>query len=112
MSARVVIALSAEAQIDRHQAWWREHRAGSPWLFAESFALALGQLESAPECGTPYTDPRVANVRRLPIAQTGHALYYVHDSPRVGGAAPSSGVVTILAITGPGRGRPPRLARR
>lgn len=101
MSARVVIAATADKQIDAHQEWWTTHRRDAPGMFADEFALAIVTLEVTPDLGTPHYDPRVEGVRRLQLRGTRHALYYLHEL----------GVVTILAVTGPGRGSPPRLGR-
>jgi plasmid stabilization system protein ParE len=94
---KVELSAEAQAQVDRIDAWWREHRQAAPDLFAEELEAALCALAETPALGVRYT-PR-PNVRRLLLGRTRYHLYVTQDAAKV----------YVVAVWSAHRGRGPRL---
>ena len=98
---RLEIAPRAEAQIRRVAAWWREHRAASPDLFASEVLLVFEALMGTPRLGTFYTERRGVQIRRVLLPRSGYHVYFAYDS--------DSAVVSVRAIWHARRGTGPDL---
>ena len=99
MSIRVIIPATVGLQIDKIDAWWREHREAAPRLFSEELASALELLSGAPHAGKVYRHPDVRSVRRLVLRATRYHVYY-----RV-----AASEVTVLSVWSAVRGSGPDL---
>ncbi len=69
---------SADRRILDAARWWWENRPAAPDLFVREFVEAITKLTRTPRVGTPYTHPRVPNVRRLLMRRTKYHVYYVY----------------------------------
>jgi plasmid stabilization system protein ParE len=94
---RVELSVEAQAQVERIDAWWREHRPAAPSLFAEELEEALRRLAEAPASTVRY--PPRPGVRRLLLPRTRHHLYVLEEGTRV----------HVVAVWSAHRGRGPRL---
>ncbi|NUP13461.1 MAG: type II toxin-antitoxin system RelE/ParE family toxin [Polyangiaceae bacterium] len=99
MKAR--LSARAEREMQRSDAWWREHRPEAPDLFLDELQAALRLLVTAPGTGAPYGGYRGRIVRRVPMQATRHQLYYVVDERGL----------HVLSIWGAPRRRPPSFSR-
>lgn len=93
---KVELSAEAQAQIDRIDAWWREHRAAAPNLFAEELEAGLRRLGEAPSAAVTYA-PK-AGVRRLLLRRSRHHLYVVEAAE----------AVYVVAVWSAVRGRGPQ----
>jgi plasmid stabilization system protein ParE len=94
---KVELSVEAQAQVDRIDAWWREHRQAAPDLFAEEIEKALHTLAETPAAAVRYA-PK-PSVRRLLLRRTHHHLYVIEEPARV----------YVVAVWSAYRGRGPRL---
>lgn len=98
---RVLVARTAERQIERVASWWSAERPAAAALFIEELEETLGLLREVPGAGVRWPTVRRPNLRRilLPRAQT-HVYFEVDAVAQV---------VRVRAIWGAQRGRGPRL---
>jgi plasmid stabilization system protein ParE len=94
---KVELSAEAQSQVERIDAWWREHRQAAPDLFAEELEEALRTLAETPAVAVRYA-PK-PGVRRLLLRRTHHHLYVVGEPARV----------YVVAVWSAYRGRGPRL---
>lgn len=94
---RVELSAEAQAQVERIDAWWREHRPAAPSLFVEELEEALHRLAEAPASAVRY--PPRPGVRRLLLPRTRHHLYILEEGTRV----------YVVAVWSAWRGRGPPL---
>lgn len=91
------VELSAEAQVDRIDAWWRENRTAAPDLFSEELEAALRMLRESPALAVQYAAK--PSVRRLLLRRTHHHLYVIEEAARL----------YVVAVWSAHRGRTPAL---
>jgi plasmid stabilization system protein ParE len=94
---KVELSAEAEAQVDRIDAWWREHRQAAPDLFADELDEAVRALAATPGIGVRYA-PK-PGVRRVLLTRTRYHLYVIEEAARV----------YVVAVWSAYRGRGPRL---
>ena len=94
---KVELSAEAQAQVDRIDAWWREHRPAAPSLFAEELEAALRTLSATPAAALRYS-PK-PGVRRLLLGRTRHHVYVVERESKL----------LVVAVWSAYRGRGPRL---
>ncbi len=89
----------AASEVDREQAWWREHRREVPDLFDEELERAIRQIVRRPTAGATYPCGLPDVVRRVLLTKTNNHVYFtVHE-----------GEIVILSIWGAPRRRGPKL---
>ncbi|MBX3224455.1 MAG: hypothetical protein KF795_28320 [Labilithrix sp.] len=89
----------AEAEAEREQAWWREHRPDAPEVFANELAQAIGQIVRRPTAGAIYPSTFPDVVRRVLLTKTRNHVYFtVHEDE-----------IVILSVWGAPRRRGPKL---
>jgi len=93
---KVEFSAEAQAQVERIDAWWREHRPAAPSLFAEELESALRTLARTPALALRYA-PK-PGVRRLLLPRT-HHRYLIEEAARL----------LVVAAWSAYRGRAPRL---
>ena len=92
----------AEAEFERVNRWWREHRPAAPRALESEFRAALAFLARTPEAA-----PRLranSSLRRLLLRRTRYHVYYRHDR--------EAGQIEILSIWSARRGRGPTTRKR
>ena len=99
MTLKIVVSPTAETQIQRIDAWWRENRLASPSLFADELAEALSTIQTAPQAGIRYPHHEVPGVRRVLMRATRHHVYYV----------PGDEAVVVVSVWGSIKGTGPDL---
>ena len=99
MSARVVFAPAAVAQLHAALDWWVANRPAAPALFAEETSRAIELIRAAPRVGRPVRLRRRRGVRRVLLTRTGHHLYYTYDA--------DADVIRVAAVWAGARGKAP-----
>lgn len=89
----------AESEVDREQAWWREHRPKAPDLFDEELERAIEQIIRRPTAGAIYPCGFPEVVRRVLLTKTKNYVYFTVNE----------GEIVILSIWGAPRRRGPKL---
>jgi plasmid stabilization system protein ParE len=96
---KVRVSHRAQREADRHDAWWRANRTGSPDLFIRELLQILEVLGSNPDVGVVYDAKRFSGpVRRVLMKKTERHVYY----GRLGDE------VIVLAVWGGRRGHGPK----
>ncbi len=90
---------TADAHIERLDAWWRENRDKAPDLFREELALAFRTIAAAPGAGRTHPHPD-GDVRRVLLRSTRQHVYYVERDDHV----------LVVAVWGAIKGAGPDLA--
>jgi plasmid stabilization system protein ParE len=72
----------AKRRIKTVRNWWRDHRPAAPALFLDELRVALAQIRTMPNSGTPYRSSFGRHVRRVLLPQTQQFLYYSVDPAR------------------------------
>jgi plasmid stabilization system protein ParE len=98
---KLVFSREAEQDVERTDAWWREHRPDAPRLFAEELAKVCQEIQRNPLLAQPFLERRGVIVRRRLLQRTDRHVYYVADT--------EAGIVTVLRVWGARRGRGPKL---
>jgi plasmid stabilization system protein ParE len=74
---KIRVSRRAQREADRHDAWWRANRPGSPGLFIRELLQVLELLESNPDVGALYDSKRfMGPVRRVLMRKTERHVYY------------------------------------
>jgi plasmid stabilization system protein ParE len=79
---RVRFTATARRHLNRERTWWLANRDYRD-LFATEMEQAVRVLAVLPGAGTPYTQTKVAGLRRLFIRTLGCHLYYTFDDQQV-----------------------------
>ena len=98
---QVLVTPEAERQIVTIQAWWSEHRAIAPNLFAEELASGLDLIARLPRSGRRLRHRDVPGLRRLLLRSSRYHLYY----------APADDTLFVLAVWNAHRGAGPNLLK-
>lgn len=93
------ISEEAQADIERIDAWWQEHREKNPWLFQDELAEALELIESSPRLGRIYEGAR--KYRWVLLLKSRYLVFYEHF--------PEQDLVAIVAVGSPRSGDAPPL---
>ena len=101
MSLRVVVAHSAQAQLDELAQWWHTNRPASATDVKTEFRRVIELLAESPFLGRPYRRRRERNVRHFPLAGTPYQVFY---APK-----PDAGELRVLAVWSAERGEGPPL---
>lgn len=99
---RLVIPERAQLEIERQDAWWREHRRDARGLFAEELRAAFNEVLAQPEGSPPYRITRSGIVRRVLMPKTRRHVYYVFRR--------AEEVVVVVTVWGAVRGEKPNLS--
>ena len=75
-------SVSAQKQVNREHAWWREHR-DYPDVFPAELEAAIQILTVLPGAGTPYTLSPIPGLRRIYLGKIACHLYYTFDEDEV-----------------------------
>ena len=75
---RVRFTATAQRHIQREKSWWFENRTHTEILAAE-IEEVLRILALLPGAGTPYTESRLVDLRRLFLRRIDCHLYYAFD---------------------------------
>lgn len=100
MSAQLIVAPPAEAQIRSINRWWRSNRPAAPDLFSQELASAFATLSAMPLIGHPVDHSEVMDLRRVLLRATRYHVYYVA----------SDVAVAVLAVWSSVRGAGPDLS--
>jgi plasmid stabilization system protein ParE len=93
----VVVAATAERQLQVIDEWWRGNRQAAPGLFSEEFASGVETLAAYPSVGASVRRRRVKGLRRILLRATRYHVYYVATDR----------TVTVLAVWSAVRGNGP-----
>jgi plasmid stabilization system protein ParE len=93
------ISEEAQADIERIDAWWQEHRDKNSWLFQDELAEALGLIESNPRLGCRYEGVR--KYRWVLLRKSHYLVFYEYF--------PADDLVAIISVWSPRRGDAPPL---
>lgn len=99
MIRRLRVSVRAAAEIERADAWWREHRLGAPDAFREDLKAALALLTRQPEIGIQVAGARFAGTRRMHLDRVRYFIYYHVRSDEL----------AVLSVWHSSRGRRPRV---
>ena len=99
---KVRLSEDGQADAERVDAWWREHRPASPRLFADELGFVLELLATSPGAGEVYKNLRGRELRRTLLEKTRHYVYHYAESETV--------IVLAIWSTNRGHGPPLRLA--
>lgn len=73
---KVVVTRRAAAQIERADAWWREHRPAAPQAVVDDFEAAKELLAFEPGIGSKCDSHRYPELRRWPLDRVHRHIYY------------------------------------
>src|SRR5688500_14458279 len=93
------ISEEAQADIERIDAWWQEHRDKNPWLFQDELAEALELIELSPRLGRIYEGAH--SYRWVLLLKSRYLVFYEHF--------PEEDLVAIVAVWSSRRGEAPPL---
>lgn len=101
MTLRVVVAPSAQAQLEELATWWRGHRPAASTDLRTEFRRLVELLAEMPFLGRPCLPRRCRGLRHYPIPGTPYHLFYA--------AQPDRGELRVLAVWSVVRGAAPPL---
>lgn len=99
MTARVLLAIAAEADVLEGDAWWKANR-DEKHIFEDEVAAALALLAVSPNVGTPVPSRR-PGVRTLFLKKTRRLLFFTVDV--------ATETVTVLRLWHANKGARPKL---
>jgi plasmid stabilization system protein ParE len=99
---KVRLSEDGQADAERADAWWREHRPASPRLFADELGLALDLLSVSPGAGEVYKNLGGRALRRTLLEKTRQYVYHYAEDETV--------IVIAIWSTERGHGPPLRFA--
>ena len=79
---RVRFTATARQHVERERTWWLENRDYQE-VFVIELEAAVRVLAILPGAGTPYTQARVPDLRRLYVRKLTCHLYYTFDDDEV-----------------------------
>ncbi|MBL9021941.1 MAG: type II toxin-antitoxin system RelE/ParE family toxin [Myxococcales bacterium] len=92
----------AALEIERTERWWRKNRPAAPDALVDEIAVAIDQVLSEPESGSPWGARQGKMVRRVLMPKTQRFLYYVFEDS----------TILVLSVRSAKRARGPRFTRR
>lgn len=99
---RVITTPEADADAQRIDEWWIQHRGAAPNLFVEELADAIALLGMEAGVGVRFPHSDIPGLRRYLLRSTRYPLYFVYTDD----------LVVIIAIWGATRGTTPRFKDR
>ncbi len=99
---RVITTPEADADAQRIDEWWIQHRGAASNLFVEELADAIALLELEAGVGVRFAHSAIPGLRRYLLRSTRYHVYFVHTDD----------LVIIVAIWGATRGTTPRFIDR
>ncbi|MCC6246739.1 MAG: type II toxin-antitoxin system RelE/ParE family toxin [Rubrivivax sp.] len=99
MTLRLRITQRAAAEIERADAWWREHRQAVPNALRDDLRAAFDLLAFQPGIGERVLNARLHGTRSLQIDRIRYDLYYIVRGDEL----------WVLSLWHSQRGRQPRL---
>ena len=81
MTRELILAPEVEAEVERINQWWTEHRDKAPRLFLDELESAFRKIVVLPQIGRPY--PGRSNIRSLVLPKTRFQVFYRSTSAQV-----------------------------
>ena len=71
----IKLSEQAQADIERIDSWWAEHRPLNPRLFRDELRFALKHIASAPLLSSVYVSRAGKKLRKVPLGRSREVIY-------------------------------------